>query len=162
MSKYPTRYADQRRDIQIIHIAKQHLGMDDATYRAMLWAVARVESSLALDWAGRRRVLDHLKGCGFKVASKKASTRPLADDPQSKKIRALWLELHAAGKVRNPSEGALAAFVKRQTGCEALQWLDTRQASAVIEDLKKWLARSAPPTGLAPLATLSPPAGEGE
>lgn len=138
-NKYPARYAEQKREIQIIKIAQKQLGMDDDTYRAMLWAVARVKSSTELDFAGRKKVLDHLQSCGFKRT--KPQPRALADDPQSKKMRALWLELHAAGKVRNPSETALAAFVKRQTGRDALQWLTAREASNVIEELKKWLAR---------------------
>lgn len=139
MNKYPAQYADKRRDIKIIHIAKKQLGLDDETYRAMLWAVARVKSSLELDFAGRKKVLDHLESRGF--TRTRPQPRKLADDPQSKKIRALWLELHAAGKVRNSSEAALAAFVKRQTRRDALQWLSAQQASAVIEELKKWLAR---------------------
>jgi len=53
----------------------------------------------------------------------------------------LWLELHAADKVRNPSEESLCAYVKRMTNIDALQWLDTAQASGVIEALKKWQAR---------------------
>lgn len=139
-NKYPTRYADQKREIQLIKIAQKQLGMDDDTYRAMLWSVARAKSSTELDFAGRKKVLDHLQACGFK-RTRRPQPRKLADDPQSKKIRALWLELHAAGKVRNSSETALAAFVKRQTGRDALQWLNGAEASAVIEELKKWLAR---------------------
>ena len=151
-NQYPAKFkrADEhRKDIQLIHIAKQQLGLDDETYRAMLWAVARVKSSTELDFAGRKKVLDHLKGCGFEVKTRKPvpslsrrpATRKMADDPQSKMMRALWLQLHEAGKVRNPDESALAAFVKRQTKVEALQWLTTKQACAVIEELKKWLAR---------------------
>lgn len=138
-NKYPTRYADKKRDIQIIHIAKQQLNMDDAAYRDILFTLTRKRSSTELDFAERKKVLDHLEACGFKRT--KPQPRKLADDPQSKKIRALWLELHTAGKVRNPSESALAAFVKRQTGRDALQWLNSKEASAVIEELKKWLAR---------------------
>ena len=138
-NKYPARFAEKRRDIQIIHIAKQQLCMDEETYRAMLWTVARVKSSTALDFAGRKKVLDHMEACGFKRT--KPQPRKLADDPQSKMIRALWLQLHEAGKVRNPSESALAAFAKRQTGRDALQWLSAKEASALIEELKKWLAR---------------------
>lgn len=145
INQYPNKFkqADaKRKDIQLIHIAKQQLNMDDETYRAMLWTCARVKSSTELDFAGRKKVLDHLKACGFKVTSaKKPTTRALADDPQSKMMRALWLQLHEAGKVRNPSETALAAFVKRQTKVEALQWLNAKQASQIIEELKKWLAR---------------------
>lgn len=40
--------------------------MDREAYEAMLWACARVHSSRDLDAAGRARVLDHLKACGFK------------------------------------------------------------------------------------------------
>lgn len=72
-NRYPAKFkrADEaRREIQLIHIAKQQLGLDDETYRAMLWSVARVKSSTELDFAGRKKVLDHLKGCGFKVAAK--------------------------------------------------------------------------------------------
>lgn len=71
MPKYPAKQVDiKRREIMLIHIAKQQLGMDDDSYRAMLWSVARVKSSTALDFAGRKKVLDHLKACGFKVAAR--------------------------------------------------------------------------------------------
>lgn len=58
----PTR----SRELAQIHIAKKQLGLDEDTYRAMLWAVGRVKSSKDLDWTARKRVLDHLKRCGFK------------------------------------------------------------------------------------------------
>lgn len=144
--QYPAKFkadALKRREIQLIHIAKQQLQIDDETYRTMLWAIARVKSSTELDFKGRKDVLDHLKKSGFKAipSKKRPQSRPLADDLQSTKIRELWLTLHTNGKVRNPDESALAAFVKRQTKVDALQWLTTKQASAVIEELKKWLAR---------------------
>ena len=138
-NKYPTRYAEQKREIQLIKIAQKQLGMDDDAYRDILFTLTRKRSSTELDFAERKKVLDHMESCGFKRT--KPQPRKLADDPQSKMIRALWLNLHEAGKVRNPSESALAAFVKRQSGRDALQWLTSKEASSVIEDLKKWLAR---------------------
>lgn len=145
-NQYPTRFKQAdlaRREIQLIHIARQQTGMDEETYRALLSDRFGLKSSTDMDWRQRKQLLDHFKTLGFKVTPSKAKpqSRKLADDPQSKKIRALWLELHTAGKVRNPDESALAAFVKRQTKVEALQWLSASQASAVIEELKKWLAR---------------------
>ena len=66
------RNIDQRKaELGKIHIAKQQLGMDDETYRDMLFAVARVRSAADLDHAGRRAVLDHLKAIGFKAEMRK-------------------------------------------------------------------------------------------
>lgn len=132
----------RRRELAQIHVAKTQLAMTDDSYRAMLWAVARVKSAADLDWTGRKQVLDHMKRCGFKVKPAKAArTRALASDDQSRKIRALWLDLAQAGEVRDPSEAALASFVRRHTGADALQWLTTAQASRIIEHLKRWRAR---------------------
>lgn len=145
----------RRRELAQIHIAVQQLGMTDDDHRSLLWSVCQVKSAADLDWTGRKRYLDHLKKLGFKPRTKAGkssqprprtgtpapSSRPLAPDAQSQKIRALWLTLADAGVVRNRSEAALAAYVKRQTGVEALQWLGPAQASAVIESLKKWLSR---------------------
>lgn len=152
---YPQKFklADiKKREIQLIHIAKQQLCLDDETYRSMLWTVARVKSSSDLDFAGRKKVLDHMKSRGFKVratgksagAAKAKPSRALAADPESKKIRALWIMLNELGAVRNPSEEALASYVQRLTKVEALQWIDGHQAETVIESLKKWAMRFLP------------------
>jgi phage gp16-like protein len=125
----------RRRDLAAIHVAKKQLGLDDDTYRDMLWAVGRVRSAADLDFAGRRRVLEHLQACGFR------QRRPQARDPQSRKVRAVWLELKTLGALRDASEGALAAYVERATGVKALQWLSADQASRVIEQLKAWRKR---------------------
>lgn len=71
MNRFPAKQTDiKRREITLIQIARKQLGLDDETYYAMLWTAARVKSSTALDFAGRKKVLDHLKACGFKVAAK--------------------------------------------------------------------------------------------
>ena len=144
--QYPAKFkadALKRREIQLIHVARQKVGMDEDTYRALLHDRFGLSSSTDMDWRQRKQLLDHFKTLGFKVvpSKKRPQSRPLASDVQSTKIRELWLMLHTNGKVRNPDESALAAFVKRQTKVDALQWLTTKQASAVIEELKKWLAR---------------------
>ncbi len=84
------------RELATIHIAKKQLGLDDETYRDMLWTVARVRSSAALDFAGRKNVLDHLKARGFKSAPGKRAHegRPRNIEgsersPQLKKVEAL-------------------------------------------------------------------------
>lgn len=126
----------RNRELAQIHIAKAALQMDDETYRAMLWTVARVRSSRDLDWTGRKRVLDHMVKCGWKNKPARAA------DPVSRKIRSLWLSLRDAGALNDPSERALRAFVKRTCGVERMEWLDGRQAETIIEALKAWLART--------------------
>ncbi len=132
----------RKNELAQIHIAKKDLALDDDTYRAMLWTVARVGSSADLDFHGRKRVLQHLKARGWVNKSpRKAGSRPMASDDQSRMIRALWIDLHSDGALFDSSEAALASYVKRITKVEALQWLSSSEASRVIETLKKWLAR---------------------
>jgi phage gp16-like protein len=54
-----------------IHIAKAQLGLDEETYRSMLWTVGRVRSAADLDYAGRNAVLEHMKARGFKTTAPK-------------------------------------------------------------------------------------------
>jgi len=140
--------------IRLIHVAKRDLALDDETYRAMLIAVTGKDSSTGLSVPQLERVLAHMKKSGFTVRHKARADRPsdsrhaagtlsrsIVQDAQSSKIRALWLSLHEMGAVRDASEAALGAYVKRITGIDALAWLDADRASHVIETLKKWQAR---------------------
>lgn len=131
-------------DLAMIHIAKKALGLDDETYRSMLFTVAHVNSSKELDYAGRLKILTHLKACGWKqkppVKAKQKS--PLAGEPQQKMIRGLWLELHSKGIVLDPSEKAISRFINNQTRIERIEWISTSQASSIIERLKSWLDRA--------------------
>ncbi|EOC0702682.1 regulatory protein GemA, partial [Salmonella enterica subsp. enterica serovar Kokomlemle] len=81
------------------------------------------------------------KGFAVKPANKARTTRALADYPQAKKLRALWLEMYAQGIVRDSSEEALRRWVKRETGVDGLQWLESDKASMAIERLKNWQVR---------------------
>ena len=144
--------ADRQRLIRLIHVAKRNLQLDDDTYRAILQRVGRKDSSSDLTVPELEKVLEHMKRSGFKVRSKAKqpapakSSRPLAQDAESKKIRALWLFMHQIGVVKNPSEEALASYVKRITGVDALQWINGDQAETLIESLKKWAMRFLPAT----------------
>ncbi|MCX9038958.1 regulatory protein GemA [Citrobacter portucalensis] len=129
--------------IQLIHIAKSQLAIDDDTYRQMLLSTSGKLSTRQCTIPQLQTVLDVLKARGFSVKPvKKAGSVKPDSAPQSKKIRALWLSLADAGLVRDRSEGALARWVKRETDVEALQWLNSEQASQCIEKLKQWLSRA--------------------
>lgn len=135
---------DRLRLIKLIHVARREMRMDDETYRLMLSGMTGLDgatSTADLSVPNLQRVLEQLKQRGFKPRPNKAGTRPRANDEQSRKIRSLWLELHHLGEVRDPSEEALANFVKSMTKVSALQWLNVAQASRVIENLKQWQHR---------------------
>lgn len=135
---------DRLRLIKLIHVARREMRMDDETYRLMLSGMTGLDgatSTANLSVPNLLRVLEQLKQRGFKPRPNKAGTRPRANDEQSRKIRSLWLELHDLGEVRDPSEEALANFVKSMTKVSALQWLNVAQASRVIENLKQWQHR---------------------
>ena len=147
--------ADRQGLIRLIHVAKRDLQLDDDTYRAILQRVAGKGSSSDLTVSELEKVLEHMKRSGFKVRSKgKAArtakpakakpSRPLAQDAESRKVRALWLFLHQLDVVKNPSEEALAAYVKRIAGVDALQWINGEQAERLIETMKKWAMRFLP------------------
>lgn len=146
-----TNAQKKARLIRLIHVAKGQLMMDDAAYRTLLANSSQGKtSSKALSIEELEFVLSHLKAQGFVVMTKAASKRqdiPVRDGhdlmaDQVKKIRALWLDLHNEGAVRDPSELALAKFVKRMTGVDYQGWLDIDNASKIIEHLKKWRART--------------------
>lgn len=126
-----------------VHVAKKELGLDDDTYRAIVGRVAPGKrSSRDLSTAQLGRLIDELKRLGFKKPPpKRAGRRKLADDEQHRKIRALWLSLWNLGVVHSSAEATICAFVKRQTGKDALQWCTPHQLNKVVEALKDWATR---------------------
>ncbi len=142
--------ARRKKLVQKVKIAQKQLNMDDDAYRALLTSETGKDSASKLEIWQLENVLQRMKKLGFKATPPKAAgTRAQANDPQSQKIRALWLELHAAGRVRDRSEAALVRWVRGQfktsTGIESLQWLSVRQKRRLIEQLKLWLQRPTKP-----------------
>lgn len=142
--KRPFSVAYCRERIKLIHVGKRDLGLDDESYRAMLEGLTGKSSSKDMEPRELDQVIDRMVSLGFEPRAGRNGkpARKLADDPQSKMIRALWLKLADMGEVRNPSEDALNAFVRRQTSRDRLEWINTTQASNVIEALKAWVVRA--------------------
>ncbi len=125
----------RRRDLAKIHLAKKQLGLDDDTYRDMLWAVARVRSSADLDFTGLQRVLDHLQRRGFKaVAGRKPHPgRPAninSEDrgPLLRKVEALLTD---AGREWSYAD----AMAKRMFHVERCQFCEPGQLRKLIAAL---------------------------
>lgn len=142
---------------RLVHVGKRDLGLADDQYRDLLAGVTGQTSSTALSAAELDRVVERMKALGFKVKSSRRQAAPGAPagkprrvrtldlSAEGRKVRALWLFLHTPlGLVRDSSEAALGAYVRRMTGVDALQWTSGEQIKTVIESLKKWAMRALP------------------
>ena len=144
---------DPRRRAMIgkVKIAQKELGLDDATYRAVLQRIAGRSSAADCSEAELGRVLDEFKAKGWKPAApgadrkSRAGVAPApkaADHAMAGKARALWISLHQLGVVRDASERALESFAARQLGVDRLQWADQAQGFRLIEALKAMAERA--------------------
>lgn len=132
--------------VRLVQIGRRDLALAEDSYRFIIrqQTNGRTDSSTQCTVIELEAIVSHFKKCGFKIKpAKKPQSRTLAADSHSKVIRGLWLELHTLGYVNDPSEAALAAFCKRMTKVDALQWLNGDQQAALIEELKKWRNRDA-------------------
>lgn len=149
--------------IRLIHVARRELGLDEPTYRTMLRTAGQADSTTAMSVPQLKAVVEHAKRCGFKVRAKNAKAK--ADRRQdtsreARKVRALWLFLHHLGAVRDPSERALATYVKRIAKVDDMHWAHGDRMLALIETLKKWAMRYLPAAVEALIAELKAHAQE--
>jgi len=156
-----------------IHIAKQQLGLDDDSYRDRLQQLTGQRSCSEMGIGDLFRVLKHLENCGFKAQPSQTTGRPLSPRGEGRGegrgerrgryssksqgrpidvLRALWIQMAQAGQIRDGSEAALLAWVKRATsrlnggvGVDSLEWLarDEAMTARVINALKGWRKRLA-------------------
>lgn len=125
----------RNRELAQIHIAKKQLALDEETYRAMLWSVARVRSAGELDFTGRKQVLAHLKARGFKTGKPKnpRAGRPSNMDhadrgPSLRKIEALLAD---AGRAWAYADG----MAKKMFHVEKVAWCSTDQLHSIVAAL---------------------------
>ncbi len=122
-----------------IHIAKKSLGYDSDRYRAMLSGLTGKDSCKDMSLQELDLVLKAMAKEGFVVEVKtKTATRKIENTPGQKKIFKLWFLLADAG-FTNRGARYLNAFIKKQTGIEAIEWVKTaKDERSVIEALKGW------------------------
>lgn len=148
--------------IQLIHIAKSQLAIDEMSYRAMLRRISGKDSTKEMVAPELMNVLYELEQKGFRVRSSAArngrSKSPATANAKVRhdiahKIRAVWITMFNDKIVRDGSEQALNAFVrsiinpilKKQGKPLALNVgaLDYQSGAIVLERLKKWQQRGA-------------------
>jgi len=131
-----------RNDLAKIHIAKKALGLTDQVYRDILKARFRKDSAAKLSAGQAFQLLNYFQTLGWKPSRQpQLPGLDVPRDGQSQKVLALWISLHKDKIVRDGSDRALMAFVKRQTGKDHLRWCDATDKSQVIEALKDWRNR---------------------
>lgn len=144
--KPPADHIYRGKLLRLIHAGLRTLAIDQAAKEDILQRQFGKTSFKELRTSQLREFADKLCDMGFKPKPKapvRAGSRPLAESDMARKVRALWLSLYHLGVVTDPREAAIAAFVKRQTGRDALAWLDGRDAARVIEPLKAMATRDA-------------------
>jgi len=130
---YPSKFKQAdlaRREIQLIHVARQKVSMDEDTYRALLHDRFGVASSKDMDWKQRKELLDHFKTLGFKST---ASTRPApAKDKvaQVSKIRALLIALD------NKPDAYADGMSKHMFKIDRFEWCTGAQLGKIIAALE--------------------------
>lgn len=141
--------------VQLIHIAKHKLRIDEDTYRMILRNEIGKNSCKEMTIAELMKVYGHFEKTGFKRASKRryspASSAAKVKHDIALKIRAVWIEMHKASVIRDGSEDALNTFVRnivnpilqQQNKPVVLnvQSLDYKLGTIVLERLKKWQKR---------------------
>lgn len=150
-------YQTKPKLIQLIHIAKQKLAMDEYSYRAMLERVTGKTSCKEMSVAELMKVEAEMEAKGFKKTSRRnhspSGKSAVVKSNIAHKIRAIWIEMSKKGFVRDGSETALNKWVrdvvnpiyqKRGQNLQILNVgaLDDQMASLVLEMLKRWQARS--------------------
>lgn len=115
---------DKAKLVQLVHIAKQQLNIDDESYREMLKRLTNKTSSTKCTIVELHKVLHELQGKGAKVKFFAKKTKnltaysPATDDAKVKseiahKIRAVWITMGKHGFLHDPSEQALNAYVRK-------------------------------------------------
>ncbi|HFG1901511.1 gp16 family protein [Vibrio cholerae] len=142
--------------IKLIHIGKREMGLDEETYRAMLGGITNKTSCAQLSDRELETVFNTMQDKGFKPRlngnPKVFKRRQIPKSGRAKhaeidKIRAIWLEMARHGFVKDKSEAALDAYVRRMSnrrsnqGVDHVAWCTAELAYQVLEALKSWHRR---------------------
>lgn len=144
--------------IQLIHIGKQQLNMDDFSYREMVKRLTNKTSSTKCTIVELHKILHELQQKGAKVkwfakrGTKQTAYSPATGEVKVKseiahKIRAVWIQMGKHGFLTDSSEKALNSYMRKvmNKGKSVLALnvgaLNDNDASRFLEILKRWHRR---------------------
>lgn len=130
--------------IRAIHAGFRQLGIvEDADRRAIYARVTGKTSSTLMQPAEQEAVVTELRRLGFrKSVERRADGRQKLTGKVAKKLQALWIAGWNLGVVHDRDDGAMLAFVQRQTKVDHTRFLHHQaDSSAAIDGLKGWLRR---------------------
>lgn len=122
-----------------VHIARKELAIQEESYRAILERITGCTSSKDCTEQQLKRLVAEFKRLGWKPKVCRASPEAR---PYVRKIYALWREAGIVGAVSNASKETLRAFVLRQTGKSAPEFLGPADANKVNEGIKAMISRA--------------------
>lgn len=143
----------------LINVAKGQLGLDDDIYRTMLTSATGKDSLKAMTLPELEIALTAFKQKGFitkkstlnkhKTPVKRRLSQPSGRSKSAiiDKIVAVWITMSHHMIIRDSSETALDAYVRRMTlrrhgeGVDSVRWLDQDMGYQVLESLKNWHKR---------------------
>lgn len=144
--------------IQLIHIGKQQLNMDEFSYREMVKRLTNKTSSTKCTIVELHKILHELQQKGAKVkwfakrGTKSTAYSPATGEIKVKseiahKIRAVWIQMGKQGFLQDGSEKALNSYMRKvmNKGKSVLALnvgaLNGNDASRFLEILKRWHRR---------------------
>lgn len=120
----------RKRVIQLIHIGKSKLGLDDKHYRLLLLETTGLMSAAQMSAAQLNAVLDEMKRRGFRPTGQwKGKPKPTGKTPLLRKVEAILAD---AGREWAYAHG----LAKRMFGIERLEWLKPAQLHKLVAALQ--------------------------
>jgi len=125
--------------IQLIHVGKGKMGMDEPAYRAFLTGVCGRDSAAKMTIRQLEQALKAMRENGFEGTPNRV--KPIekggATLDQLEYIKGMW-----AVCARNKNDAALTAFVKRISGVDALRFLNVELAQKIILALREMMIKA--------------------
>ncbi len=121
-----------------IHMLKKAAALNDDSYRDLLERETGKRSSTELTNTERLAVINTLEALAPRRDSQRATGK------FAKKLQALWIAGYNLDVIRDRSDRAMIAFLKRQTGLDHHRFLqDVEDAAKAIDALKQMIRREA-------------------